>query len=53
MRERVWLVAGVLLVAVIVAFTSLGSRGRQKHGLAADFADQVEDLPYRLGVEVR
>ena len=32
MRDRFWLVLGVLLVAVIVSFASIGSRGVAKHG---------------------
>jgi hypothetical protein len=30
MRDRFWLVLGVLLVAVIVSFASIGSRGMAK-----------------------
>ena len=48
MRDRFWLVLGVLLVALIVSFATIGSRGMAKHGAPASFAERVAALPHRL-----
>jgi hypothetical protein len=52
MRDRFWLVLGVLLVAVIVSFASIGSRGVAKHDAPASLAERVTELPNRLMEEL-
>src|SRR5450755_477186 len=52
MRDRFWLVLGVLLVAVIVSFASIGSRGVAKRGAPVSFAERVTELPNRLMEEL-
>ena len=52
MRDRFWLVLGLLLVAVIVSFASIGSRGVAKRGAAGSLAERVAELPNRLMEEL-
>jgi hypothetical protein len=52
MRDRFWLVLGVLLVAVIVSFASIGSRGVAKRGVPASLAERVTNLPNQLMEEL-
>ena len=52
MRDRFWLVVGVLLVAVIVSFATIGSRGVAKHGVPASLAERVTNLPNQLMEEL-
>jgi hypothetical protein len=52
MRDRFWLVLGVLLVAVIVSFASIGSRGVARRGVPASLAERVTELPNRLMEEL-
>jgi uncharacterized coiled-coil protein SlyX len=53
MRDRFWLVLGVLLAAVIVSFGTIGSRGASQHGLIVGLADQVAELPGQVIAELR
>jgi hypothetical protein len=52
MRDRFWLVLGVLLVAVIVSFASIGSRGMAKRGAPASLVERVTNLPNRVMEEL-
>jgi hypothetical protein len=52
MRDRFWLVLGVLLVALVVGFANIGSRGVTKRGAPASLAERVADLPNRLMEEI-
>ena len=52
MRDRFWLVLGVLLVALIISFASIGSRGVAKRGVPASLAERVTNLPNQLMVEL-
>jgi hypothetical protein len=52
MRDRFWLVSGVLLVALIVSFATIGSRGMAKRGAPASLAERVTELPNRLMEEL-
>ena len=49
MRDRFWLVLGVLLAAVIVSFGTMGSRDVAKRGLV----DQLVELPGEVFAELR
>lgn len=53
MRERFWLVLGVLLVAIIAGFAVTGSRGALSHGGGARFVGMVEELPGKLFGDLR
>ena len=52
MRDRFWLVLGVLLVALIISFASIGSRGVAKRGVPASLAERVTNLPNQLMEEL-
>jgi hypothetical protein len=52
MRDRFWLVLGVLLVAVIVSFASIGSRGMAKRGAPASLVERLTELPNQLMEEL-
>jgi hypothetical protein len=38
----------ILLVAVVVSFATIGSRGLAKRGVPASFAERVVGLPHQL-----
>jgi hypothetical protein len=53
MRERFWLMLGVILVLIVVGFASLVTRGSATHGQDRRLADQMAALPGKLFANLR